>query len=275
MKQPSQRVRSLWDMIDIDIHNLLTNTALLRSYIDIDSERNVSASAVTDWSRKNYLHLLREFYPQLNMIGANMAMRSLSRLVGVIEQRSEITNEQLTDLAKDFELRVRDEFEIVRVFVIEPNRRQFYEPEDPLFGKDVLERYPTAYYEIEEAGKCLALGRSTACVFHLMRVLEIGIATVAKALGIPDPSKPAEKNWGAVLKKIKGAIEEKSVAPQKSFFEEVHASLDSVRNPWRNATMHVENVYTEEGAENIYHAVRAFMMKIASQIDEEGTFVCS
>jgi DNA topoisomerase IA len=46
--------------------------------------------------------------------------------------------------------------------------------------------------------------------------------------------------------------------------------MDAVKDAWRNATMHVENKYTEEEARRIYDAVRGFMMKLASRMDEQG-----
>jgi len=43
-----------------------------------------------------------------------------------------------------------------------------------------------------------------------------------------------------------------------------------VRNAWRNVTMYIENKYTEEEADHIYRAVRAFIRKLASRFDEDG-----
>jgi hypothetical protein len=53
-------------------------------------------------------------------------------------------------------------------------------------------------------------------------------------------------------------------------FEALYASLDAVKNPWRNATMHVENKYTDDEAEHIFVAVKGVMMKLASRCDENG-----
>ena len=171
---------------------------------------------------------------------------------------------------------MRDELELTHFLHVENNKVRFYEPDSPLFGSQVSEFYPSARFEIVEAGKCLALGRATACVFHLMRITEIGLRSVARCLSIDDPTKPAERNWGAILKKIRDAIDAKARwkrKKDKQFFEEIYASLDSIKNPWRNATMHVEQVYTEEEAENILYVVRAFMAKIASRFDENGKYV--
>ena len=103
--------------------------------------------------------------------------------------------------------------------------------------------------------------------------MEVGIGAIAGGLKIPDPAKPAEKNWSVILRKIREAIVSRQrwrAKSDKEFFEEALAHLDLVRNPWRNATMHVEKTYTEEEAENILYIVRAFMTKLASKIDENG-----
>jgi hypothetical protein len=59
-------------------------------------------------------------------------------------------------------------------------------------------------------------------------------------------------------------------AEDKDFFTGAYALLDNVRNVWRNATMHVKVKYTEEEADNIFRAVRVFMKKLASRLDESG-----
>jgi hypothetical protein len=108
-----------------------------------------------------------------------------------------------------------------------------------------------------------------------MRAMEIGLQAARKCLGIPDPIKDAERNWGVILRKLKEEMERRDKAGQwsgadKSFFSEVYVSLDAVRNVWRNATMHVESKYLPQEAEHILVAVGAFMRKLASRMDENG-----
>lgn len=131
-------------------------------------------------------------------------------------------------------------------------------------------------FELDEAAKCRALGRPTAAVFHLMRLMEIGVRATARCLGIPDPLKPAERNWGRILGGIKAGIDAKwptgsdRISGDGALFEALHASLDAVKNPWRNATMHVENKYTDSEAEMIFLAVKGFMTRLADRCDENG-----
>ena len=43
----------------------------------------------------------------------------------------------------------------------------------------------------------------------------------------------------------------------------------ATQNPWRNATMHLDQKYTEQGAKDICDVVRAFMSRLAG-CDENG-----
>jgi hypothetical protein len=165
---------------------------------------------------------------------------------------------------------------MAKVVVIEAEKQKYYDPRDPAFGCDVTNKFISVLFELDEAGKCLALGRPTACVFHLMRIMEIGVRAIARCLQIPDPVKPAERNLGHILDEIWNGIAAKwpttadRMGGDGALFEELHASLDAVKNPWRNATMHVERKYTDDEAEHVFAAVRGFMMKLASRCDENG-----
>jgi hypothetical protein len=105
--------------------------------------------------------------------------------------------------------------------------------------------------------------------------MEIGVRAVARCLEIPDPIKPAERNWGEILRRIKEKMEFLSTTRawknnDKQLFETAYVSLDAVRAAWRNTTMHVENKYTPDEAEHILLAVRGFMRALTSRMDESG-----
>jgi hypothetical protein len=148
-----------------------------------------------------------------------------------------------------------------------------------LFGPDVASKFSTAgAFEIDEAGKCLAVGRGTASVFHLMRVMEVGVRAASACLGIADPVRRADRNWGAMLRKFKEDMDRRNkskpplwaVPSDSQFFDEIYVSLDAVRNVWRNPTMHVENKYTTEEAQHILVSVRGFLKKLATRCAESG-----
>ncbi len=136
--------------------------------------------------------------------------------------------------------------------------------------------FPNTAFELEEAAKCIAFGRHTASVFHAMRMLELGIKAISKRLGIPDPTKAAERNWAFILKEIKTQIDSQWPAQTRmpgtegAKFDALYASLDAAKNPWRNATMHVENTYALHEALHILRCSGFFMKQLMTLADEQG-----
>jgi HEPN domain-containing protein len=153
-----------------------------------------------------------------------------------------------------------------------------YEPTDQLFGSDVATKFSSLTYDIAEAGKCLALERSTASVFHSVRCLEAGIRALSRCLGIPDPTHGSERTWGRLLETLKAAIDEKwppkNLSARSSqdgrLFERAYAALAAMMNPWRNETMHLAEKYTESEARHIFEVIKGFMGVVASRCDENG-----
>jgi hypothetical protein len=49
---------------------------------------------------------------------------------------------------------------------------------------DALRAFPSIAAEVEDGVDCYALGHNTACVFHMVRVAEIGLRAIARERGI-------------------------------------------------------------------------------------------
>lgn len=217
----------------------------------------------------------RELQASLLTLGTRQTSKSADRLVAMFSGEG-FTHPELVTLLREIDSRLRDELSDVTLLTLSPKEQGYFEPAEALFGKDFEAKFPTGLFELDEAAKCMALGRGTAAVFHLMRMMEIGVRAVARSLQIPDPIRPAQRNWGDILRKVWDAIELKwptaatRMTGDGQVFEALYASLDAVKNPWRNATMHVENKYTDEEAEHIFVAVRGFMKRLASRMDEQG-----
>ncbi len=138
-----------------------------------------------------------------------------------------------------------------------------------LFGPEVTTKFPSGVFDIAESGACLSVGRGTAAVFHLMRVMELGLNVVAKALDC----SPHLPSWDAKLKKIEDAltgVKQPALPVEKvRFFSEVLVRWRAVQTAWRNPTMHVEKKYTLEEARETFSAVRSFMRHLATQLAED------
>lgn len=162
--------------------------------------------------------------------------------------------------------------QIGRTMHQELRHRHFYEPEakyyqylfEPeLFGRTIFRNFPSANEDIFEAGMCLALERATACVMHLMRVLEVGLTALAKKLGIA-PQNDWGRYLGAIEKELKVRYETAGArTPDEQFYSATAFNFDQLRRAWRNPTMHVENSYSPERAKEILESVRSFMIHLA------------
>lgn len=135
----------------------------------------------------------------------------------------------------------------------------FNQPE--LFGPEVSQRFPGVLDDAREAGSCLALDRPTACVFHLMRVMETGVQEFGNSLGV---AVPEEKCWQNILDEVNKAI--KSLPSKDSRTADLSraaAALYSVKVAWRNQVMHPKDVYTNLEAAEILQHVKSFMGELA------------
>src|SRR5258708_31535302 len=95
---------------------------------------------------------------------------------------------------------MRDELSERVFFLLESSKVHFHEkPTDGWQG--VIDHFPSATTDIEEASKCYALNRGTACVFHLMRSLEPALAVIARELSV----KKGSPTWNAYLTAFRAA----------------------------------------------------------------------
>jgi hypothetical protein len=158
---------------------------------------------------------------------------------------------------------IRLEMQTVLFFHLPSSQAQFYERKE-LFGREVSKRFSNLESDIIEAGNCLALGRGTACVFHLMRVMEAGVQELGSVLGI---GKVAEKNWQPILDEVNKAI--KTLPHHGSgtaTLSEVAANLYSVKLAWRNEVMHPKATYTVDEATDVLRQVKLFMSNLVETL---------
>jgi hypothetical protein len=168
----------------------------------------------------------------------------------------------------DLRLRLTDELNEREFLYVPPERVGFYK-EQMLFGQDVNDRFPSAIDDIEGAGKCLALGEGTACVLHCMRVMEVGLRALAGSLGVPyAPSW--ESYLGQIAARIGAKRKTKGVKWRRDekFYAGISGDLMTVKQAWRNPTMHVGRKYSIDEAEEIFIAVRRFMKVLATKCCE-------
>jgi hypothetical protein len=99
---------------------------------------------------------------------------------------------------------MKNELDKRKVFALDPTKSKYYQddtfgvkpppdaqyygnallqdarPPEPLFSESAVKAFPSAYMDIVEAGRCLALNRNNAAIYHLMQVAEIGLRALAR-----------------------------------------------------------------------------------------------
>lgn len=154
---------------------------------------------------------------------------------------------------------------------------EFYDRGD-LFGPQVRDHFPEASKEITFAGNCYATGNYTACVFHLMRAVEIGARVTVKALGVKKYlSKSVELcDWGQLIGALQKGVTDLSSKQNTSaqakakyeFYNHAMAQFRNFKDAWRNNISHKRTTYLQGTALDIINSTRYLMVHLAERLKE-------
>jgi hypothetical protein len=152
-----------------------------------------------------------------------------------------------------------------------------------LFGFEVAARFPKANKEITKAGTCYVAGCYEACVFHLMRAVELGVRRMIKKLGVQQHLLkngnriPVELcDWHLLIVALDKGVNALSHGSatnkrKKDTFEFYNHALGSIRNfkdAWRNNVMHMRTPYDQHQAISVVENTRQFMQHLARRLSE-------
>lgn len=244
------------------------------SILEANKHDNPETNLVTSDDCAAIQSLMEALKTELIKLNCPVAAESAKKPIVLMEQNA-LTYGHVMQFMQEIDGRIRDELKLTHAFSLSHLEASIYNPSSPLLGIDVALKFESAAFDIEESGKCHALGRSTGAVFHAFRVLEVGIKALAKCLHVEDLEKPRMKNWGFILDGIETAIKarwEKETDRDKGdgeLFWEVYTLMLAIKTP-RNGTMHPAKKYTEQEADRIIRIIGDIMRRLAERMDEEG-----
>lgn len=159
---------------------------------------------------------------------------------------------------------IQDALENEHYFQVDRFDVRFYDQSDA-FGAQVTTKFPKATDDIKNAGNCIALQQPDACVFHLMRAMEVAVRRLGQRLGMPiTPQTTWRRLTGSMDGKIRLLSESTHKQKEKkNRWEEARANLHQVGSVWRNNTMHPAVSYSPSQAHDVFDAVRVFMSALA------------
>ncbi len=218
--------------------------------------------------------VMRAAAEQLGMVACAAAARDLGecfrrlpppRPAGLL-----LNEERLDDLIGGLEYLLRtfrDEIDARPLFVMTPSGADLYDQAHSIFGDSVDGAFPSSAQDIAEAGRCMAAGRWTAAVMHLMRALETPLSCLAVDAGVA-----AGANWNKSLNEIESKLRAVSARDHGKAAEqwaaEAAVQFRAIKNAWRNHAMHSRTFYEEERANEIFQSVRALLRHLATRLSE-------
>ncbi len=252
----SNRLVSLWDMLHFKAHDFVGAFSTLGQAMaslrlgQMPSKRDVLSAQLN-------LDMLRGYCEALELEYSCMVIERYGA-------KPPLNADDICNALFDIQSRIRDELSLRLYVQVSSHLAKHYEPKSPPFGDLVFNQFGAAAEDVIEAGNCLALERSTASVFHLMRVMESGLKTLASELGIP-----YAPSWESYLRQIAAVLESDwkskpaDVRAKQPFYRDVAGDLQLVKMAWRNPTMHIVKNYSQDEAVRIYGCVKQFMVRLA------------
>jgi hypothetical protein len=130
----------------------------------------------------------------------------------------------------------------------------------------VIASFPSVEDEATAAVDCIALDHGTAGVFHLMRVLELGLGALAGNVG----KTFNNQMWNGIIDEIESAIKELQRTLPKAerekrlpFLSEAAKEFRYFKDAWRNHVAHGRTSYDANQAIGVMTHVRAFMTTLS------------
>lgn len=269
-KYSPHRLWSLWEMIDNYAHTFAFLCGALE-YLESRLQQEQRALIPhDDWCCKigrDYMEIAK---PMLGAVGMTAVIPEIQRIERSLDiaPQSVIGTDSLKHAIKHLNNRIKDDLKEIKFLYVSPTNRDLYESKN-LFGDIVTAKFAKAAEDIENAGKCLALGQTTASVFHLMRVMEYGVQLLGKRFKVKINVRT--ETWYQIQVHVDNAI---SALPnktphqkaRKAKYASASALLSNVRIAWRNDVMHPKATYQSEEAREVFNAVKGFMRHLAEVV---------
>ena len=261
----------------LDVYSIISD---LSAQLEKDRTSIGPTRIIPEDQKRSFLPILktaRDISADLSLdVSVRLIENILTKMSGEYKVRS-FGNE-----LQNLKSRIRDEVDISPVILrIRREKVDYFSSSTP-FRENVAEKFPGCSYDIEEASRCFALARYTACVMHLQKVIEAGLEAFLcwfKASGLITEFKTKRNpNWGNIVGPLSLELRRRrdeddwpeGFERERQFAERAMPFIQAVQTAWRNPAMHLGSRYDEEQAEDIYYAIRGFMWFVSEHINERG-----
>jgi hypothetical protein len=228
----SRRLWSLWDMLDqyalrfAKAFTALDAAKVMCLPIQIPEGERATTNKEIAIAVAYALDLTREACVACGMPNV---VPELDRLVILIGPQTFAPRLGISQAIIHLQSRIKDELASQNFLRVRPDYVPFYGRKD-LFGAIVTKKFKNAASDIEQAGNCLALQQGTACVFHLMRAMEVAVRQLSQRLKVTiTPQTTWRQMTGMMDHKIKNLPDNTDrLKRKKNDWEAARANLHQV-----------------------------------------------
>lgn len=250
-----------------DLGWLMARNATLYGYDEGDRALQAAEVNVT----RKLVEIVQSIAERLMLGGTLRECAKLHLMLGAMASRRNAVLSALDILQERFYVDISS----CEFLFIPPGRAPLYSYPLERWG-EVPNRFPSTTADIEQASQCLALGRSTAAVFHLMRVLEKGLHALGRRLRIPMTPTISYEQWQTICGQIESTIRHKysltTKGPRKAadqeFYSGAVALFQHFNAGWRIHVAHSRRSYNKAEAAALYEHVTVFMQHISTRLHE-------
>jgi hypothetical protein len=178
---------------------------------------------------------------------------------------------------RELDKHIRWDMEAEMFMYVPKTSSRFYGLDLPL-GQEVNDAFPTARFDLRQAGNCLAFGAYTASGLHLMRAAEVALWELGRDRQIPlaQSDKIEFAEWGIIISELEKAVMAIQQWPNSALKEDAHKfynrALVEIRSFNDGIRRHLAHVRTkqvpieeDEALANWGHISR-FMKTLSSKI---------
>jgi hypothetical protein len=297
------RPGSLWGLGDVMIRFWIGSIGTVFAQMLELSERvsaKPSDDVVSDINRNRAFTILESagrHIANLELVESIEAITRIEKEFG----RARIKNKELELHFVNLAHLIESELNKLHAFALDRNKLKFFRdlsygieinpapkgiapPPAPLFTQRAQDSFPSAGMDIVEAGRCIALGRNNAAIYHLMQVAEVGLRALARdrrVIIVKHKGKTVVPldyaQWGDIIDALRNKqllihqwrrnkpLKEQAIQYYSSLIFEVSSFNDIYRKHISHAR---GTVYEDDTAISCWGHVSRFMDKLAERVTE-------
>src|SRR6266581_3231978 len=249
-----RRIVSLLDMLQFALHDYFrVSGALMKLCLFPLMPGDTEAE-------QEFQKLLDDIHAGCYAIGLTLSVNQVNTIIQAINS-GKCKPAQLQALLQELHRRIFEELS-AEVFNYIPRYKAEYADHMRFNRKGILEFGWTTVSEFQHAGLCYAVGENTACVFHLLRIVDAGIKSAVQRLIGKDFG---DGNWNNLKTKIETEMNkkygEKSLGWKQSepFYASVLTDITAI-GKLRNRAIHdYKATYSEDEAKHLLAITEGFV----------------